>query len=336
MGRRLHDWFLETWYGGSGRGRWLLPLAWLFAGIATLRRASYARGLLRPYRSRRAVVVVGNVTVGGAGKTPFVLWLVAALARKGLRVGIATRGYGSSSGGPRRVTDADTAASAGDEPTMIHRRLGVPVAIAGRRADAVRLLAPDCDVILCDDGLQHYALARDVEVIVVDGTRAFGNGRRLPAGPLREAASRLDEADAVVVNGPGFERSGAIRMSLEPAAVVSLADGSRRPLADFAGREVVAAAAIGNPERFFAMLRNHGLVIETRTLPDHARFTPELAGAGRGKPLLLTEKDAVKCDGAGWADAWYVEVTASVDAGPAEALIGLIAGHVLRKRGADS
>jgi tetraacyldisaccharide 4'-kinase len=119
-------------------------------------------------------------------------------------------------------------------------------------------------------------------------------------------------------------------MSLEPAAVVSLADGSRRPLADFAGREVVAAAAIGNPGRFFAMLRNHGLVIETRTLPDHARFTPELAGAGRGKPLLLTEKDAVKCDGAGWADAWYVEVTASVDAEPAEALIGLITGHVLR------
>ena len=336
MRRRLHDWFLETWYGGSGRGRWLLPLAWLFAGIARLRRASYACGLLRPYRSRRAVVVVGNITVGGAGKTPFVLWLGAALARKGLRAGVATRGYGSAEGGPRRVTNADSATSAGDEPTLIHRRLGVPVAIAGRRADAVRLLEPDCDVILCDDGLQHYALARDVEIVVVDGARAFGNGRRLPAGPLREAASRLDEADAVVVNGPGFERSGAIRMALEPAAVVSLADGSRRPLADFAGREVVAAAAIGNPDRFFAMLRSHGLAIETRTLPDHARFTPELAGAGRGKPLLLTEKDAVKCDGAGWADAWYVEVTAGVDADAGEALIGLIAGHVLRKRGADS
>jgi tetraacyldisaccharide 4'-kinase len=336
MGRRLHDWFLETWYGGSGRGRWLAPLAWLFSGLAALRRATYARGLLRRYRSRRAIVIVGNVTVGGAGKTPFVLWLGAALARRSLRVGVAMRGYGSSGGRPRRLTDADTAASAGDEPMLIHRRLGVPVAIAARRADAVRLLEPDCDVILCDDGLQHYALARDVEIVVVDGARAFGNGRRLPAGPLREAPSRLDEVDAVVINGPGFERPGAIRMSLEPAAVVSLADGSRRPIADFAGREVMAAAAIGNPDRFFSMLRSHGLAIETRTLPDHAGFTPALAGAGRGKPVLLTEKDAVKCDGDGWNDASYVEVDPVVDGARSEALIGLIAHHVLRKRGADS
>ena len=336
MGRRLHDWFLETWYGGSGRGRWLIPLAWLFAGVARLRRMTYAHGLLRPYRSGRAVVIVGNVTVGGAGKTPFVLWLGAALERRGLRVGIAMRGYGSSGGGARRVKEADTAASAGDEPRMIHRRLRVPVAIAARRADAVRLLERDCDVILCDDGLQHYALARDVEIAVVDGARAFGNGRRLPAGPLREAVSRLDEVDAVVINGPGFERPGAIRMSLEPAAVVSLSDGSRRPLSDFGGREVVAAAAIGNPDRFFSMLRAHGLAIETRTLPDHAGFTPQLAGAGRGKPVLLTEKDAVKCDGAGWNDASYVEVDPVVDGADAEALIALIAGHVLRKRGANS
>jgi tetraacyldisaccharide 4'-kinase len=216
------------------------------------------------------------------------------LARRGLEAGVALRGYKGAHGGARRLTDADSASDAGDEAMMIRRRLAVPVAVAPRRADAVRLLEGDCDVIVCDDGLQHYALERDVEIVVVDGMRGFGNGLRLPAGPLREPVSRLEEADAVIINGAGFDLPGAIRMRLQPVAVVAFRDGSRHALSEYSGREVVAAAAIGNPERYFAMLRNHGLVIETRTLPDHARFTPALAGAGRGKPVLLTEKDAVK------------------------------------------
>jgi tetraacyldisaccharide 4'-kinase len=334
--RRLHDWFLDTWYGGSGRGRWLLPLAWLFAGLARFRRAMYERGVFARYHSRRTVVVVGNLTVGGAGKTPVVAWLAEELGRKDMRVGIAMRGYGGAGGAPRRLTRADSAASAGDEPLMLHRRLGVPVAIAARRADAVRLLEPDCDVIVCDDGLQHYALARDVEVAVVDGMRAFGNGRCLPAGPLREPVSRLAEVDAVVVNGGSFERDGAIRMVLEPSSVVSLGDGSRRPLSGYAGREVVAAAAIGNPERFFEMLRANGLDVEPRTLPDHAAFTPQRAGAGQGKPVLLTEKDAVKCIGRGWDGAAYVEVKAVIDAGAAAPLLEAIARQAARKQGADA
>lgn len=336
MGRCLHDWLIATWYGGTGRGRWLVPFSWLFAGLARLRRELYARGILSRYRSRRPVVIVGNLTVGGSGKTPFVTWLAGALSRRNLRVGVAMRGYGRAGSAARRLTDADTAETAGDEPLMIHRRLSVPVAVAARRADAVRLLEPDCDVILCDDGLQHYALARDLEIVVIDGLRGFGNGRRLPAGPLREPVSRIDEADAVVVNGAGFERPGAIRMRLEPVAVVSLRDGTRRPLPELSGRDVVAAAAIGNPERFFAMLRAQGLRIETRTLPDHARFTPALAGAGQGKPVLLTEKDAVKCSGEDWADAGYVEVTPVVDAAAAEALCDRIAGLAGGQRGTDS
>jgi tetraacyldisaccharide 4'-kinase len=215
---------------------------------------------------------------------------------------------------------------------MIRRRLRVPVAVAARRVDAVRLLEPACDVILCDDGLQHYALERDVEIVVVDGARGFGNGRLLPAGPLREPASRLEEADAVVVNGAGFERVGAIRMSLEPVAVVGLGDAVRRPLSDFAGHEVVAAAAIGHPERFFGMLAAHGIIVEPRSLPDHARFTPETAGVGRGKPVLLTEKDAVKCSGAGWSDAGYVEVAPVVDAAAAAGLLDRIARRAIEKR----
>ncbi len=336
MGKRLHDWFIATWYGNTGRGRWLLPLAWLFAGLARLRRSLYQSGVLSRYRSPRPVVVVGNLTVGGSGKTPFVIWLAGELSRRSLRVGVAMRGYRSAGGTARRLTDTDSAAAAGDEALMIRRRLSVPVAVAARRADAVRLLEPDCDLILCDDGLQHYALARDIEIIVVDGMRGFGNGRRLPAGPLREPVARLEEADAVVVNGRGFERAGAIFMQLEPVAVVSFRDGSRQPLSNYAGRDVIAAAAIGNPDRYFAMLRDHGLRIETRTLPDHARFTPALAGAGQGKPVLLTEKDAVKCGGVGWMDTGYVEVSPVVDAAAAEALIARIERLVDGKRGTES
>lgn len=336
MGKRLHDWLVETWYGPTRRGLWLLPFSWLFAGIAAIRRALYASGALRSYRSPRLVVIVGNLTAGGAGKTPFVAWLAGELARRGLAVGIALRGYGGTQGGARRVGDADAATDAGDEAVMLRRRLGMPVAIAARRAEAVRLLEPDCEVIVCDDGLQHYALGRDVEIAVIDGMRGFGNGLRLPAGPLREPVSRLDAVDAVVVNGEGTARAGAVRMRLVPVAVVALEGGSRRPLADFAGRAVVAAAAIGNPGRFFAMLREHGLVVEARALPDHARFTPELAGAGRGKPVLLTEKDAVKCAGDGWGDAAWVEVAPIVEGEAAAALLADILRRAAGKKGTRS
>jgi len=332
MGKRLHDWVVTTWYGGTRRGVWLLPLAWVFAGVSSLRRALYEHGVFRRYRSRRLVVIIGNLTAGGTGKTPFVIWLAGELAGRGLRVGVAMRGYKGAKGSARRLTDVDSASDAGDEAMMIRRRLAVPVAVAPRRADAVRLLEADCDVILCDDGLQHYALARDVEIVVVDGMRGFGNGLRIPAGPLREPVSRIEEADAVVVNGAGLELAGAIRMRLEPVAVVAFRDGSRRALSEYAGQEVVAAAAIGNPERFFAMLRAHGIRIETRTLPDHARFTPALAGAGRGKPVLLTEKDAVKCNGVGWSEAGYVEVAPEVDAAAAAGLLDLIVRRAAEKQ----
>jgi len=332
MGKRLHDWFLETWYGGSRRGAWLLPLAALFATVAALRRALYRSRLLASYRSPRTVVVVGNLTVGGAGKTPLVMWLAGELARRNLRVGVALRGYRGAGGAARRVEADDAAAEAGDEAVMIRRRVQVPVAVGSKRSEAVRLLEPDCDLIICDDGLQHYALARDFEVAVVDGMRGLGNGWRLPAGPLREPPARLAEVDAVVVNGPGFARDGALRMALEPVAVVALGDGSRRPLADYAGREVIAAAAIGNPERYFAMLRSFGLGVEERAFPDHVPITPALAGVGQGKPVLLTEKDAVKCVGAGWEPAAWVEVAPRLDAGAASALVDAIVGRMTRRQ----
>jgi tetraacyldisaccharide 4'-kinase len=193
--------------------------------------------------------------------------------------------------------------------------------VGADRAEAVRLLEKNSEVILCDDGLQHPGLVPDIEIAVIDGARGFGNGRLLPAGPLREPESRLDTVDAVIVNGAGFKRPGAITMRLEPVEVVALDGLTRRPLAEFAGQPVIAVAAIGNPGRFFALLRAHGLIVEERAFPDHAPLTPAQAGAGSGKPVLMTEKDAVKCTGSGWRDAWYVTVEARIDSAAAKRLL---------------
>lgn len=320
----MHDWLLEAWYGGGRRGRWLHPLGSLFAGLVVLRRLAYRHGLLRRYRSRRTIVVVGNLSVGGTGKTPCVIWLAGELAARGLRVGVASRGYRGTGGRTRRVADDDDASAAGDEAVLIRRRLRLPVAIGARRSEAVRLLEPDCDVILCDDGLQHYALARDFEIAVVDGARGMGNGRLLPAGPLREAPARLEEVDAVIVQGPGFAWPGACAMQLLPVAAVALADGERRPLASFAGRKVRAFAAIGNPSRFFAMLREHGLTVDEHPLPDHVPVPPESVCRADREPVLMTEKDAVKCR-SGARNTWYVEVAACIEGAAAAGLPDRIA-----------
>jgi len=329
---RLHDRLQDTWYGEPARGRWLQPFASLFSGIVRARRALYRCRVLGSYRSSRPVIVVGNLTVGGTGKTPFVIWLARQLAARGLRVGIASRGYRGAGGPARRVTRDDTAATAGDEPLLLFQRLARPVAIGPRRSEAVRLLEADCDVIVCDDGLQHYALARDIEIAVVDGARRFGNGRLLPAGPLREPLTRLSKVDAVVVNGTGFELPGAVRMSLVPSAVIAVGGQARRALEDFSGQSVVAIAAIGHPGRFFALLRAHGLRVQERAMPDHAAWTPASAGAGEGRPVLMTEKDAVKCTGPGWQDAWYVEVESEVDAASAGPLLDRIANAVAARQ----
>ncbi len=324
MTDRLQAWLLRTWYGAPTRGRWLLPLAWLFAAAVRLRRIGHARGWLPRYRSTRPVIVVGNLTVGGTGKTPLVIWLARELAARGVRPGIASRGYRGAGGPARRLTAADSAGTAGDEAWMLWRKLCLPVAIGARRRDAVRLLESGCDVILCDDGLQHHGLDRDFEIAVVDGSRGLGNGRLLPAGPLREPSRRLVEVDAVVVNGAGFRWQGAVHMELKAGALVALDGGARRPLAEFAGQKVMAAAAIGNPERFFALLRAHGLEPEERTLPDHRALTPAAAGVGMGLPVLMTEKDAVKCAGSGWQGAWYLEAEACIDPASAVPLLARI------------
>ncbi|MBS1200216.1 MAG: tetraacyldisaccharide 4-kinase [Proteobacteria bacterium] len=327
-----HDWLLETWYGGSRRGAWLLPLAWLFAAAAALRRGLYRAGLLRSYQSPRPVVVIGNVTVGGTGKTPLVVWLAERLAARGRRVGVASRGYGRSASDARRVGPDDPVAGTGDEPLLIARRTGAAVAVAADRPAAVRLLEPDCDVILSDDGLQHYALARDAEIAVVDGRRGLGNGWLLPAGPLRESPSRLAAASAVVVNGDGYDSPAALRMRIEPTRFVGVRSGEVLPSSAFHGRRAHAVAAIGHPDRFFDTLRGLGVDVDPHPLPDHAVPEPGWLAFDDGAPVLMTEKDAVKCrDFAGPAH-WYLEVGARFAEADAERLLAVVEDAVRRRR----
>ena len=306
----------RTWYRpGHPVGKLLAPLGLAWAGAARLRRSLYEQGVLAAGRAGVPVVVVGNLTVGGTGKTPLVLWLVERLSRAGWRPGIATRGHGGRAVGElRRLRHDDDPRDVGDEPLMLLRRSGAPVVAAPRRLRAARCLAEECgcDVVVCDDGLQHLALHRDVEIAVIDGVRRLGNGRCLPAGPLREPAARLEQVDFRVVNG-GEPRGDEVPMTLVPGALTPLAgEGVPQPLSALAGERVHAVAGIGNPERFFAMLEQAGLVVERHAFADHHAFVAEdlrFAGAGR---VLMTEKDAVKCSGFAPPGAMFLPVTASL------------------------
>ncbi|HEX5306387.1 MAG TPA: tetraacyldisaccharide 4'-kinase, partial [Dyella sp.] len=255
---------------------------------------------------------------GGTGKTPLTLALVDALVARGWRPGVVSRGYGGTQREPALLGDDPDPAQFGDEPCLI-RASGVPVAVGrDRPAAAALLLDAGCNVVIADDGLQHYALARDVEICVIDGDRRFGNGRLLPAGPLREPLSRLRRVDFRVCNGAAGE--GEYAMHLEGGAAVSLTDGSTRPLASFVGSPVHAVAAIGHPDRFFDSLRAQGLDIVGHAFADHHAFVPDdLAIAGDG-PLLMTDKDAIKCRRFARPGWWRVPVCAVLDGGFIDAL----------------
>ena len=311
----------------------LWPLSLLFRALAALRAALFRAGVLKSGRLPVPVIVVGNIFIGGTGKTPLTIWLAEALLRAGLRPGVISRGHGSEGEIPRAVTlDSDTRA-VGDEPLLIARRTRVPVFVGRKRFEAGRALLaahPDVDVLITDDGLQHYALARDVEVILFDG-RGVGNGWLLPAGPLREPPSR--RRDFTVVNAPELTPQLAravggqpFRMQLAGDMAERLRDpGERTPLADFAGRRILAAAGIGNPGRFFAMLRGAGLSFAELALPDHYDFREDPFAAVDADVILITEKDAVKC---GQLEnlkhdprLWVVPVTARIDAALAEQIV---------------
>jgi tetraacyldisaccharide 4'-kinase len=330
----VHSWLNRIWYDGSPPPWWLLPLSLVYGAAAGSRRYLYARHLRKSIRMSAPVVVVGNLSVGGTGKTPLVCWLAARLAERGFKPGVVTRGYGGSSRTERLINSSDDPVIAGDEAILLARRAGAPVAVGRDRPAASQLLIDaGCDVIVSDDGLQHYALQRDCEIVVIDGDRRFGNGWLLPAGPLRETPARLAAADAVVVNGGRALLDGALSMRLEANSAASVIGGAVRPLDAFAGSSVHAVAGIGNPERFFNMLRAHGIEVTGHPLPDHARLQAADISFADERPVLMTEKDAVKCEKLAGPQHWYVPVTASFGSAEAAALLDVVT-RAVRKRDA--
>jgi len=301
------------WYRFSWLSALLAPLALGFGAAVGVRRFAYRAGWYRAERLPVPVVVVGNLVAGGTGKTPLVLWLAAALGARGFRPAIVSRGYCGANAQPREVPAGGDPARYGDEPLLLAERSGVPVWIGRDRAAAARAALaahPDRNLVICDDGLQHYALARDFEIAVED-ERGYGNGLLLPAGPLREPPSR--QVDATVVNGAPA-RAGAFAMRLEPAGFHGVRDVQRTLGADaLRGKRLHAVAGIGNPARFFATLSSLGLAFTPHAFPDHHPFVPGDLDFADCDAVLMTEKDAVKCRAFPRADLYALRVEARVD-----------------------
>lgn len=290
----LADTLALAWYDKGRVPWWCWPLAVLYGGVVRLRRWVYRHGWLRSETLPVPVIVVGNLTVGGTGKTPLTIALVEALRARGRKPGVVSRGYGGDQREPLLLSHAPDPVQVGDEPCLIHAS-GVPVAVGRDRPAAARLLIDaGCDVIVADDGLQHYRLARDVEICVIDGVRRFGNGRLLLLGPLREPMSRLHAVDFRVCNGE-TRVAGEFTMRLEGSVVRGIPDGREQPLGAFRGQRVHAVAGIGHPQRFFDSLRAQGIDVIEHAFADHHAFVPSDVDFHDDVPLLMTAKDAVKC-----------------------------------------
>jgi tetraacyldisaccharide 4'-kinase len=303
------------WNTVNGISLLLFPLSLIFALVSGMRRLGYRMGLLRTTRFPVAVLVVGNITVGGTGKTPLVIWLADYLRRHGWRPGVVSRGYGGTAQHwPQQVRADSDPASVGDEAVMLAAATGCPMCVGPDRPAAVQALLAhtDVNIVISDDGMQHYALARDLEIAVIDGERRLGNGFLLPAGPLREPKSRLDRVDLVVINGQGDE--GEFSMKFFQPTVRSLTGQDEAEMTRFAGRRVHAVAGIGNPQRFFRLLGRHGIEVKPHPFPDHHRFRAEDLDFDDDLPVLMTEKDAVKCRRLDCRNCWVVHIDAQPDA----------------------
>jgi tetraacyldisaccharide 4'-kinase len=310
----------RLWYSNSPLAWLLLPLSALFALVTGVRRALYRNGILRSTKVAAPVVVIGNITVGGTGKTPVTIWLAKELQRRGFRPGVISRGYGGMSGKlPVQANNSSSAEIVGDEPLLIARRSKVPVVVHRQRvAAAEELLRIGVNVILADDGLQHYRLRRDYEIAVVDAARGFGNGWLLPAGPLREPPSRLRSVDRILLHRSDrqVDKPGELKLPanvtssfhLVNHALVSLQSGESRSFKEFRGKPVHAVAGIGNPERFFEALEQRGLTIVRHPFADHAALDARDLAFDDDCAIVMTEKDAVKCQAFATARHWFVPV----------------------------
>ena len=310
------------WYRLTPVSVLLLPLSLLFCSLVQLRYWLYRLGAITSNRLPVPVIVVGNITVGGTGKTPLVIWLANFLRQAGYRPGIVTRGYrGNSQTWPVAVTLQTPVDQVGDEAVLLARHSGCPVFAGPDRVAAATLQAEQgCNVIISDDGMQHYQLRRDIEIAVIDGTRRFGNRLCLPAGPLREPVSRLNSIALRVANGA--PDTGELGMTFVPTGFYNLANPERRVSADqFNAGPVHAVAGIGNPERFFSSLRSMGTTVIPHPFPDHHAFRSSDLDFGDDRPLIMTEKDAVKCQTFATARCWVLTVEARPDVALGEQIL---------------
>lgn len=313
----------EVWYGESFAFVVLLPFTAVFAVAAAIRRFLYRQNILRSHKIPVPVVVVGNIAVGGAGKTPITLWLVDVFKSKGKNPAIISRGYGGKQMSSTILVTADSDPGlVGDEPVLLARRSGCPVFVDPNRVNAaLSAVHAGADIIISDDGLQHYRLQRDVEIAVVDGARGFGNGHLLPAGPLREPVSRLDSVDRILIqNGKVEFRSG---LPGEKTSCFTLAGVKLRrvneektiALSQLSGQSVHAVAGIANPLRFFEYLERHGINVIRHPMPDHARLSAASVTFDDDLAVVVTEKDAVKCNNIAHERLWYLPVDVAFDDG---------------------
>ncbi|RUR42599.1 tetraacyldisaccharide 4'-kinase [Vreelandella populi] len=309
----------QRWLKGAYNGSpWLMPLrplGALYQRMMSRRKAAYQSGKKATWRASVPVIVVGNITLGGTGKSPLVAWLGRWLATQGWSPGIVTRGYGGKAEHyPLHVKANTDPSQSGDEPVMLAQQTGLPVVADPKRSRGVQaLIDAGCNIILSDDGLQHLALERDIELVVIDGARGLGNQRCLPAGPLRESARRLESVDAVIVNGEPRQplSVSTTSMQLMPVCWRRLSNGERLPLTPLPfSLPAFSVAGIGHPERFFTTLRAIGVEGEMRPLADHQRFNADIFASAQQRPVVMTAKDAVKCMEIAPLNSWVLEVEA--------------------------
>lgn len=317
-------------WSGENKLYWLLiPFAMIYGLIVFFRKTLYRIGIFKSWQSPIPVIVVGNLSVGGNGKTPLVIYLVEQLTNKGYKVGVVSRGYGGKSASYPVIVTAETPATiVGDEPVLIFNRTQVPFAVSPKRSEAVQALLANfpLDIIITDDGLQHYGLKRDIEIVVVDGKRGFGNGWYLPAGPMREPISRIKTVDYLIINGNStIDYLNSYTMELIPTEAINLSTKQHKPIIEL--KQVCAMAGIGDPSRFFSMLENHHVdMIKKFSFLDHQNYNEQtlLPLADNSQVLLMTEKDAVKCTLFAKKNWWYLPINAKLPDEFIDKLLGKI------------